>query len=237
MGEIKAGFRAGVAVRNAVEIGIIMLYLAYAPTALERLVVRSGLRIDTFVQVAGISALSIVMFLLAFVMVRLEGRNFSDVGLGRPKSIVQSVGIGAATAALFFLAVEGLYKVGVMHRDLSEVASVKNNLPVLFAWIAMVILVSGFVEEFVYRGFIMDRIAKIFGASRGAWAIAFLGQAVIFGLAHAYGDLQLEVFAGCIALLYAGLYLWQGNLWAPIAAHGLYDASRVVFAYFLLSTR
>jgi membrane protease YdiL (CAAX protease family) len=235
MEEARPGFRAGVAIRNAAEIGVILLYLVYAPAGLEWLVIHSGLKVDNFVQVAGISGLSIVMFLIAAGMVRLGGQRLSDVGLARPKSVVQSAVIGAAAAALVFAVVEVLNRIGVMHRDLSEVASLKNNLPVLIAWVAMVVLVSGFVEEFVYRGFVMDRISKIFGGSRGAWAAAFIGQAVIFGLAHAYGSLQLELFAGVFALLYAGLYLWQGNLWAAIAAHGLYDASRVIFAYILLS--
>jgi membrane protease YdiL (CAAX protease family) len=229
------GFRAGVAIRNAAEIGVILLYLVYAPAALEWLVIHSGLKVDNFVQVAGISGLSIVMFLIAAGMVRLGGQRLSDVGLARPKSIVLSIIIGAMTAALVFVTVEVLNKIGVMHRDLSEVASMKNNMPVLIAWVAMVVLVSGFVEEFVYRGFVMDRISKIFGGSRGAWTVAFIGQAIIFGLAHAYGSIELEMFAGTFALLYAGLYLWRGNLWAAIAAHGLYDASRVIFAYILLS--
>jgi membrane protease YdiL (CAAX protease family) len=230
----RSGFRWDSSIRSVVEIGVIIFYLVYAPAGLEWVVLRSGLAVDGLVQVAGISGLTIVMFLLTAAMVKLRGQSFADVGLRRPRSISLTILIGATTAALVFLAVELANKVGLMHRDLSDVASLRT-WPVLLAWIAMVILVSGFVEEFVYRGFMMDRIASVFGSSRGAWIAAFFLQAVIFGLAHAYGALQLELFAGAFALIYAALYLWQGNLWAPIVTHGLFDASRVVFAYWLLT--
>jgi membrane protease YdiL (CAAX protease family) len=225
------------AVRSAVEIAIIGLYLLYAPVGLEWVVTRSGVAVDGLIQVAGISGLSIAMFLLTAAMVKLKGQRLADVGLRKPQNIFRTLIIAIAAASCVFVIVEAAERLGLLHRDLSEVASLKDNTTVLFAWIAMVVLVSGFVEEFVYRGFMMDRIATMLGASRGAWIAAFFLQAVIFALAHAYGALELEVFAGGFALIYAALYLWQENLWAAIIAHGLYDASRVIFAYWLLTHR
>ncbi|MFO0897176.1 MAG: CPBP family glutamic-type intramembrane protease [Pirellulales bacterium] len=55
----------------------------------------------------------------------------------------------------------------------------------------------------------------------GMW-LGLLGASLLFGLAHAVTKTYV-VLAGLVGLYLGGLWLWSGNLVAPIVAHGLYD--------------
>lgn len=78
---------------------------------------------------------------------------------------------------------------------------------------------AGFCEEVVYRGYLQTQFKQL----TGSLSIALLGQALVFGLAHAYqGTKQVVVIAG-LGLLYGGLAAWRKNLRPGILAHAWSD--------------
>src|SRR5579864_3239917 len=106
----------------------------------------------------------------------------------------------------------------------------KGNIGLVLERMAISILVVGFVEEFIFRGFIMSRLANIFGGSQIAWAVALVGQAALFGLSHGYQQLYGMVLTGAIGLFLGGVYLITGrNLWIVIIGHGFYDAAHAAY--------
>ncbi len=92
---------------------------------------------------------------------------------------------------------------------------------------AIIALLAGLGEEMLFRGVVQAAAAGWIGGEAGVW-LGLLVAAVLFGLAHlitpAYG-----VLAGLIGLYFGGLWLWTGNLLAPIVAHAVYDFLALVY--------
>jgi uncharacterized protein len=165
-------------------------------------------------------------------LIRSRGETLADIGLKRPASWMRTFMIGLALAAIVFVGIYLSEKAG-FRRDLSRFKDVQGNpelavLGVLYAFIG-----AGFYEEFMFRGFLMQGLAMLFGGSRGAWFAACVVQGAFFGTAHAYQNPLGIAITGTLGVLMGLLVLASGrNLWTVIVGHGLFDASRFVLFYF-----
>jgi len=102
---------------------------------------------------------------------------------------------------------------------------------------------SGFIEEVMYRGFLLPQVyllARRLGASKGAaLAAALVGTQLYFGLNHipAAGRMHLGwgegalyiVHATLVGGMFAALYLQTGNLFVAVGAHALINHPAVVY--------
>src|SRR6266513_1954773 len=100
-------------------------------------------------------------------LVLLRGERLADIGLKRPKSWTRTLIIGVGLAAIVFVAMYVSEKAG-FRRDLSKFKDVQGNLEVTIFGVVYAFIGAGFYEEFTFRGFLMQRLAMFFGASRGA---------------------------------------------------------------------
>src|SRR5437868_3443132 len=174
------------------------------------------------------------LFLIAigWGLIRLRGEQLADIGLKRPASWGRTFLIGIAYAAVVFAAIYFSERAG-FRRDLSKFNAVHGNLELTIYAVGYAFIGAGFYEEFVFRGFLMQGLAMCFGASRGAWLVACVIQAVLFGAAHAYQNPLGMLITGGLGLLMGVIVLASGrNLWPVIIGHGLYDAGRFVLFYF-----
>ena len=129
------------------------------------------------------------------------------------------------------MVVVGLEKMGYGANRLGDIAAELKGDPMLAAQrIAISILIVGFVEEFIFRGFLLLRLTKLFGGSRVAIAVALLLQAALFGLSHSYQHLYGIVLTGFLGLFFGVVYLaLNRNLWVLVIGHGLYDAAHAFY--------
>ena len=169
---------------------------------------------------------------VAWGLVRLRGERLADIGLKRPASWTRTFMIGIAFAAIVFIAIYLSEKAG-FRRDLSKFKDVQGNLELTLLGVFYAFIGAGFYEEFMFRGFLMQGVAMLFGASRGAWIVACIIQGALFGAAHAYQNPLGIAITGTLGVLMGVLVLASGrNLWPVIIGHGLFDASRFVLFYF-----
>ncbi len=122
---------------------------------------------------------------VAWGLIRLRGETLADIGLKRPASWMRTFMIGIGLAAIVFIAMYLSEKAG-FRRDLSKFKDVQGNLELALFGVLYAFIGAGFYEEFMFRGFLMQGLAMLFGASRGAWIVACLVQGALFGAAHAY---------------------------------------------------
>ncbi len=180
--------------------------------------------------------LSTIVVLGAVAMiVKYEGIGFAALGLSRPDSWKRALVI--FLMAFAFTALCGL----VLLPWLREIFGTGVS-PGRFAYlegdpVALVItvvtiawLAAAFGEEIVFRGFMMPRLAAIFGGNQFAWFAAVLSQAVIFGWLHS--ETAGMITAGTIGFGY-GLLFWLGmrNLWPLIIAHAIPDTISLIGSY------
>lgn len=91
----------------------------------------------------------------------------------------------------------------------------------------------GFVEEFVFRGFIYDKIKKISQKE----VTAIIGSSVLFGAFHLFSGNLIQMFmTACIGafLCFCRLKIKNCSTLSLIIAHGVYDALITVWASILL---
>ena len=177
-------------------------------------------------------ATRIPALLFAWLLIRLRGETLADIGLKRPRRWWRTFLLGVLVATFIYVAAYISERLGV-RRDLSQFKAVQGNLQLALYDVVYAFLGAGFYEEFMFRGFLFQGLAMLLGGTRGAWIVACVAQAALFGAAHSYQNPVGIAVTGTIGLLLGFLFLATGrNLWAPIVSHGVYDASRFIQFYF-----
>jgi len=183
--------------------------------------------------VFGASWLLVVYMLGILAWLRMRGESLADYGLFAPKS--WGAVLGVAVACLFFMyaymivvnpLVLKLLKPWIGSGvNLTRFDGLKNNSGLYFEILPMVWLSAGFTEEFLFRGFLFNRLLMILGRGPLSFVVAAIIQAALFSIGHIYqgwpGVVQVAMIS--VFLLIASRVL-KGNLWPAIIMHGLVDS-------------
>jgi membrane protease YdiL (CAAX protease family) len=201
----------------------------------NRLVIAAELLVAVILQTlqaAGfISAALIYLFVIGWLSLWLRKSGWRLLGLSRPSSWLRTIGIGAVVglayqAVSIWLVVPWLQRLANEPPELSQLAALQGNVWQLILWLAVSWTIGAFGEEMVYRGYLLNRAAGLFGRSRAGWAWGVIGSSVLFGFGHAYQGLTGIVDTFLFAWVMSGLYLaGRRNLWLPVIAHGVYDTA------------
>ena len=107
-----------------------------------------------------------------------------------------------------------------------------SNFKVALVWLTIVWTFAAFGEEFVYRGYVLNRMAEAAGGGPRTWPLAVVATAILFGIGHYYQGLTGIIDTAISALVFGGLYIWSDrNLWLPILTHGLTDTIAIMAIY------
>jgi len=180
---------------------------------------------------AGILPLSatpvLVVFGVGSLWLRREGAR--AVGLafrsdwGRTVLIGIVAGIGYQGFSLY-VAEPAIARVTGKLPDVSLFAPLAGNVHFLLISLAVAWTLAAFGEEFVYRGYLLTRIARVLGDAPRAWLGALTVTSIVFGAGHAYQGVSGMITAGLGGFAFGLLYLATGrNLWVPVIAHGTMD--------------
>jgi uncharacterized protein len=170
-------------------------------------------------------ALWAMLAVVLWVVVRVERQPLASIGLHRPRwstlawALVLLVGIS-------FVVVPAVLRLAYA-AGLPGYESGLARLMRLPAWYRVFLAVSaGVVEEVLYRGYAVERLAALTGSRWRGGALA-VG---VFTLAHvpAWGVGPLPVFLVASAVATA-FYLWKRDLVALMIAHALGDAIGLVW--------
>jgi membrane protease YdiL (CAAX protease family) len=153
--------------------------------------------------------------LVIWIVIRCERLPLRSIGLRRPDrfTLVWGLVLLCAISALPLVTKPVVAIVG--RRGVEEGV---HRLAVLPLWFRTVIgLTGGSVEEILYRGYAVERLATILG---NPWAAGAL-SAIIFGIAHIPGwGVGFALTADLpFGILMTAFYLWRRDLAANILAH------------------
>ncbi len=115
---------------------------------------------------------------------------------------------------------------------------VTGNAAVLPGLIATMIIVAGFGEETLYRGYMFERLGKLLGQSRAAKIAIVLITTALFAAAH-YPDqgipgVEQAVFTG---LVFGGIFAVTGELFMLMVAHATFDLVALALIYWNLEAK
>jgi membrane protease YdiL (CAAX protease family) len=181
------------------------------------------------------------LFLLGWISIRLRGLRWKDVGLRfgsipdwrLTKLLLVGVAVGIVMEALELFATQPiLTKLLSQGPDLHELHRLVGNTQLFILGIVLAWVLAAFGEEFVYRGYLLNRGADLFGRSTIGWVSSAVLITVLFGLAHfpqgPTGIIENIIDGGILAAVY---FATNRNLLAPIIAHGIQDTVDVLLIY------
>lgn len=228
-------WRPLLAVRDAVEIILVVAFVILLAPLVEQIFVARGLAVTGINRIIAGAIIQIPWVAFAAILLALNGEGLATVGLNRPKNISATIFFGLLTAAIIFAVVVTLEHMGYGRDRLGDITTQLKNDPVFALCMTASVLVAASIEEFIFRGFILTRLANIFGDSNIAWVLAIIGQAVLFGLSHGYQHAYGMLLTGMIGAFLGLIFVYGGrNLWIVVIGHSVYDAAHALYLSGLL---
>ena len=174
--------------------------------------------------------------LMATWRLKACGASWPAIGLARPASPLRAIGIGLATLIAAYL-IGGIVSaiatqaLGLPASNLAAYGDLRGNpgrlaLLLIVAWSS-----AGFGEEMLFRGFTLTRLEGLFGGGRTAVALAVVGQALLFGVAHSKQGATGIMLTATIGLVFGAVYARTRTLWPLIVAHIVMDTVSLVALY------
>lgn len=185
----------------------------------------------------GVGVVPGFIFLLLALVICFRHGSFAEIGFRRPASwprtILLGVGIGTVAQLAFSIVIDPL--VGRLMGapiDVSALNAIRGNLPNYLLMLVIGWVVGGFLEEMLFRGYLLGRIRRVFGESHFGVVMAIVLPAVAFGLTHRYQDTAGMVSTGLMGALLGVVFVWyRQNLWLPILVHGWTNLVGITFIY------
>src|SRR6266850_8247893 len=187
---------------------------------------------------AGLLPFSATPFLVVLGVASLwrRGEGARAVGLARPdwgRTVLVGIvaGFGYQGFSLY-VAEPAIARVTGKLPDVSLFAPLAGNVHFLLISLAVAWTLAAFGEEFVYRGYLLTRIARALGGAPRAWVGALTFTSILFGVGHAYQGWSGMITAGLGGFVFGLLYLATGrNLWVAVIAHGTMDTVGVLLLF------
>jgi membrane protease YdiL (CAAX protease family) len=149
----------------------------------------------------------------------LRWRQWPWVMLVAPATVVCMWAIFAGLQGLGYM--DLMDKLGVEKvQDTVAIFQKENNVAVLILMGFTAAVVAPICEEVVFRGYLYPAVKSFVGP----WMSA-LCTALMFSAAHGSVSALIPLFVFGLAL--AALYEFTGSIWAPMAAHFLFNAATV----------
>lgn len=117
--------------------------------------------------------------------------------------------------------------------DLSDFKDLPGNTILMIIYFVLIWTLAAFGEEFVFRGYIMNRMAEVGDRTTLAWVISLVLVSVLFGVGHFYQGISGMIGSGISSLEFGAIYFFfRRNLRAAILAHGFTDTIGLLLIYF-----
>jgi membrane protease YdiL (CAAX protease family) len=151
-----------------------------------------------------------------------------------PRTIVLGIALGATLKLLMKAIVMPLFGANPINQAFHHLAG--NTAAVPGALYGMIVG-AAFGEETVFRGFLFERLGKLFGRSVWARALIVIGTSVWFGLAHySLQGLTGVEQATIVALVFGTIFAVTGRIWMLIVAHAAFDVTALALIYWKLES-
>ena len=107
-----------------------------------------------------------------------------------------------------------------------------GNAGAMPGMIAMIFVSASFGEEVLFRGYLFERLGRLFGTSRAARAGTILLSSALFAAAHYHGQGVPGVEQAAITGLVIGaIYASWSEIWIVMVVHAAFDLTAVALIY------
>ena len=176
--------------------------------------------------------------ILALIWAKRSHTPWHAIGYVWPRHWVVSLGFGVAFGIAFKFAMKAmvmpLFGADPVNQTYHFLAGNRTALSAA-VW---TMLMAGFAEETVFRGYLFERLGKLFGSGTVARVAIVLITSVVFALGH-YADQGLTGVEQAIitGLVFGTIFAFSGRLFMVMCAHAAYDLAAVAMIYWNFETR
>lgn len=155
-----------------------------------------------------------------------------EIGYARPQrwgsTVLAGVLLGIALKLILKSVVMPLLGAPVVNQGFQFLVGNEAMLPVAI-W---AMLVAGFAEETVFRGFLFERLRRLFGSGTRSTVGIVLLTSLVFGVVHYWSQglagAQQAVLTG---LAFGTLFAITKRIWMPMIAHATFDLTALALIY------
>lgn len=176
---------------------------------------------------------------LALVWAHWSRTPWGELGYTRPKSWAATVTAGVVFGATFKLLMKAivmpLLGAPAVNHTYQYLAGNRAAIPMTL-W--LLIAGAGFGEETIFRGFMFERLGKLFGSGSMAKAATVVITSALFGLAHySTQGLAGTEQAAIVGLVFGSIFALTGRIWMLICAHAAFDLAAYAMIYWGIESR
>lgn len=177
-----------------------------------------------------------VSALLVLAWAHWSRTPWQELGFVRPRSWIGGLAVGIVFGSVFKLLMKMLVMPLLGADPINQAYHyLAGNTAALPGMLFTILVGAGFGEETLFRGFLFERLGKLFGSSVGAKISIVLLTAAWFGLAHfpeqGLAGVQQATIVG---LVFGAIFARTGRLWMLMCAHAAFDLTALALIYWEL---
>jgi membrane protease YdiL (CAAX protease family) len=156
-----------------------------------------------------------------------------EIGYARPRSWIGSLAVGIVFGCAFKLLMKAIVMPLLGAPAINPAYHyLIGNRAALPGLVFTMIVGAGFGEETVFRGYLFERLGKLFGTGTGAKISIVLITSVVFALGH-YANLGLPGVeqAMITGLVFGTIFAITGRIWTVMCAHAAFDLASIAIIY------
>lgn len=163
----------------------------------------------------------------------------TELGFSKPESWIKTI-VTASLLALgiillsYFILLPQIQILTGYQLDLGMFKQLGDNTSLLILSLVLGWVVGGFIEETIFRGFILSKFINHLPNKIGT-LLGIIISSAIFGYLHKYQGPSGQVLTGLIGTMFAIIFvLNKRNIWLNIFTHGFVNTFGFILLYFNL---
>ncbi|HEX7418463.1 MAG TPA: CPBP family intramembrane glutamic endopeptidase [Thermoanaerobaculia bacterium] len=171
--------------------------------------------------------------ILALIWVRESRTPWSELGFVRPRNWILTIATGIVFGITFKLVMKTIVMPLLGAPPINPAYHyLAGNTAALPGIIFVMIVVAGFGEEMVFRGYMFERLGKLLGSSVVATTSIVILTSIVWGAEHLYDQgLAGAEQAMIVGLVYGTIFAKTRQIWMLMIAHAAFDIAAVAIIY------
>ena len=171
--------------------------------------------------------------ILALLWVWRSHTPWREIGYVRPKNWITTVSIGLVFGIAFKFLMKSIVMPLLGADPINQAYHyLAGNPAALPGAIFLMIVVAGFGEETVFRGYLFERFGKLLGPSVWAKTVTVLLTSGWFGILHySVQGLSGAEQATVTGLVFGTIFAVTGRIWMLMVAHAAFDLTALAIIY------
>ena len=195
---------------------------------------RFGLNLATFIIISIGLIIVPIAAILVLIWRKLTKTTYKSLGLYKPTKIIKTIGVGIGLGILLklFSATIFMPLIGYPPEGSDAFLFIKESLTNVLLACVYIVIVAGFCEEIVFRGFFFRQFETWFGSSRSIKVVMIILGSLLFGIPHMYQGVHGAINSIVIGAIYGMIFLMnKKNLWLVMISHAVYDLLATYIIY------